>query len=411
MTGITTSFENNAALEIEQLRLALQAAQVGTWDYNMETSQAQWSGICKQLFGLPVDSHITPATLLAQVHPDDQERVAKANARILSPESDGDHNVIFRTQREDGTYRWVQAKGRTMLNDQGQVLRFNGIVFDITELKQTQEALKQSAEVLEHRVAERTQALKEANQKLKKSNENLAEFAYIASHDLQEPLRKIQSFGDILKDQYHAQLGDGVTYLERMQTAARRMSTLIKDLLTFSRLSTRKETMSWVSLTDVFAAVLHDLELFIQETGAEVNLGPLPKVQGDGSQLAQLFQNLLSNAIKFGRAGIPPVVGISADVIKAADLPTTVLPAREADTYCRVDVVDNGIGFDEKYVDRIFQVFQRLHGANQYAGTGIGLAICEKVVTNHGGVIEARSQPGLGTTFSVYLPLYEQEVE
>ena len=269
-----------AALEIEQLRLALQAAQVGTWDYNLETKQAQWSGICKQLFGLPVDMPITSATLLAQVHPDDQERVAQANARILSPLSDGDHNVIFRTQREDETYRWVQAKGRTILNEEGQILRFNGIVFDITELKQAQEALRQSAEVLEQRVTERTQALKEANQKLKKSNENLAEFAYIASHDLQEPLRKIQSFGDILKDQYTLELGDGITYLERMQVAARRMSTLIKDLLTFSRLSIRKESMSWVSLTDIVTDVLHDLELSIQETGAEVELGSLPKCAG-----------------------------------------------------------------------------------------------------------------------------------
>ncbi|AUD05754.1 sensor histidine kinase [Spirosoma pollinicola] len=405
MTGIETSFDNEAALEIEQLRLALQAAQVGTWDYNLETNQAQWSDICKKLFGLPADMHITSATLLAKVHPDDQERVAQANARILSPHSDGDHNVIFRTQREDETYRWVQAKGRTILNEEGQILRFNGIVFDITELKQAQEALRQSAEVLEQRVTERTQALKEANQKLKKSNENLAEFAYIASHDLQEPLRKIQSFGDILKDQYTIELGDGITYLERMQVAARRMSTLIKDLLTFSRLSIRKEAMSWVSLTDIVTDVLLDLELSIQETGAEVELGPLPKVQGDVSQLTQLFQNLLSNAIKFGRIGIPPVIIVRADVVEAGNLPTLVQPVREADKYCRIDVADNGIGFDEKYVDRIFQVFQRLHGVSQYAGTGIGLAICEKVVTNHGGVIAASSQLGQGTTFSVYLPL------
>jgi len=317
MTGTVTLFNTDVALENEQLRLALQAAQVGTWDYNMETGQAQWSTICKRLFGLPEDASVTPAVLLAQVHPDDRERVAQANANVLRPESDGDHNVIFRTLRAGSAPRWVQAKGKTILNDAGRIIRFNGIVFDVTELKQTQEALQQSADVLEQRVAERTQELKEANLQLKKSNENLAEFAYIASHDLQEPLRKIQSFGDILIDQYETQLGEGVMYLERMQSAARRMSTLIKDLLTFSRLSTRQESTKMVSLTNVFSYVVNDLELSIQETGAMFTIGALPSVKGDESQLAQLFQNLVSNAIKFGRPGIKPLIEVRTQRIAA----------------------------------------------------------------------------------------------
>ncbi|AKD58620.1 histidine kinase [Spirosoma radiotolerans] len=405
MTGTAALSISEVALENEQLRLALQAAQVGTWDYNMETGQAEWSVICKRLFGLPEDASVTPAVLLEQVHPDDRERVAHANARVLSPQSDGDHNVIFRTLREGSAPRWVQAKGKTILNDEGRILRFNGVVIDVTELKQAQEALQQSAEVLEQRVAERTQELKEANLQLKKSNENLAEFAYIASHDLQEPLRKIQSFGDILRDQYESQLGEGIMYLERMQSAARRMSTLIKDLLTFSRLSTRQENTTTVSLTDILSHVLHDLELAIQETGAEVTVESLPSVKGDASQLAQLFQNLVSNAIKFGHPGTKPVIEIRTERITATDLPLTIRPVRAVAAYQRIDVSDNGIGFDEKYIERIFQVFQRLHGTSKYAGTGIGLAICEKVVVNHGGSITARSQPGKGTTFSVYLPL------
>ncbi|GAB3809387.1 hypothetical protein GCM10028819_50890 [Spirosoma humi] len=405
MTGTITLFDADVALENEQLRLALQAAQVGTWDYNMETGQAQWSTICKRLFGLPEDASVTPAVLLAQVHPDDRERVAEANASVLSPHSNGDHNVIFRTLWEGHAPRWIQAKGKTKLNDEGRILRFNGIVFEVTELKQAQEALQQSADVLEQRVAERTQELKETNIQLKKSNESLAEFAYIASHDLQEPLRKIQSFGDILRDQYETQLGEGTMYLERMQSAARRMSTLIKDLLTFSRLSTRQESTEMVSLTDVFSYVLHDLELVIQETGAVVTVDSLPSVTGDASQLAQLFQNLVSNAIKFGRPGIEPVIKVRSRRVAAEDLPPTVRPVRAAAAYYCIDVADNGIGFDEKYVERIFQVFQRLHGTSKYAGTGIGLAICEKVVVNHGGAISARSQPDQGTTFSVYLPI------
>ncbi|RIV24033.1 PAS domain S-box protein [Fibrisoma montanum] len=270
---------------------------------------------------------------------------------------------------------------------------------------------------LEERVAERTQELSIANSNLhylnadlKRSNENLQQFAYVASHDLQEPLRKIQSFSDMLKTQYATELGEGTALLERMQLAASRMSMLIKDLLAFSRISTRQNTSSFVQLSTVINAVLIDLELALQEAHATVVIDQLPPVKGDPSQLGQLFQNLLSNALKFRRTStddnpISPRIRITVCQVAADDLPPAVVPARTAGMYHRIDVSDNGIGFDEKYVDRIFQVFQRLHGRSQYAGTGIGLAICAKVVTNHGGAITAHSRPGEGATFSVYLPV------
>ncbi|GAB3900630.1 sensor histidine kinase [Spirosoma agri] len=395
----------DTALEIERLQLALQAAHVGTWDYNLVTNYALWSPICKQLFGLSPTSTVSAAVLLDQVHPDDKERVAQANARILSPQSDGNHNVIFRTINGPDTYRWVQAKGRTIINQQGRIVRFSGIVIDITELKQAQETIRQSADVLEQRVLERTKALNEANQQLKKSNENLEEFAYIASHDLQEPLRKIQTFGDLLNEKYAPHLGEGVAYLERMQTAARRMSNLIKDLLMFSRISSRQRATMSVGLTELVQFVLQDLEMTIEDTKATIHVDPLPTVQGDQSQLAQLFLNLLSNAIKFHRAGVTPLITVKATVVNATELPVSVWPARVVDSYNCIEVSDNGIGFDEKYLDRIFQVFQRLHGKSEYAGTGIGLAICEKVTATHGGAITAKSQLGQGTTFCIYLPV------
>jgi len=224
---------------------------------------------------------------------------------------------------------------------------------------------------------------------------------------LQEPLRKIQSFGDILKSQYAAQLGEGVNYVERMQGAATRMSLLIRDLLTYSRISTRPEVTNAVSLSEVLQTTLTDLDLIIGETGAVVTIELLPTIHGDKSQLGRLFQNLLSNALKFRRPGSVPVVRVSSQGVAAPDLPPSVKPARIAATYHRIDVSDNGIGFDEKYVDRIFQVFQRLHGRSEFAGTGIGLAICEKVVANHGGAITATSQSGQGATFSVYFPVQD----
>ncbi|GAB3559753.1 sensor histidine kinase [Spirosoma fluminis] len=399
------------ALENERLQLALQAAGVGTWDYNLETGFAQWSAICKQLFGLPPQAPVDAAILLNQVHPDDRERVRQANLRILSPESDGEHNVLFRTISEQGQLRWVQAKGKTIRNEHGQVLRFNGVVFDITELKLAQEAQIRSAQVLEQRVAERTQALNDANRQLKKSNDSLTEFAYVASHDLQEPLRKIQAFGDLLKSQYSDQLGSGADYLERMQTASLRMSTLIKDLLTLSRLASQHEAIAQVSLSELVKAVLSDLELTIQETAAVVTIDTLPVIAGYRSQLNQLFQNLLTNALKFHPPGATPAVWVQSQIVQSDALPEAVKPTPGTTRYHRIDVVDNGIGFDQKHAGRIFQVFQRLHGKSQYVGTGIGLAICEKVVTNHDGNITATSQPGNGATFSVYLPAYESSVE
>lgn len=266
---------------------------------------------------------------------------------------------------------------------------------------------------LEVRVDERTAELSTANQNLhylnadlKRSNENLQQFAYVASHDLQEPLRKVQQFGNLLHRKYADQLGEeGADFIKRMQTSAGRMTRLIEDLLVYSRISTRQETTEPTDLGEVVKAVLTDLELRIQETGAVVEVAALPTVPGSALQLSQLFQNLLSNALKFRRPDVSPVIGVTAEVVAASDVPPKVIPARPAAMYQRINVSDNGIGFEEQYLDRIFQVFQRLHGRAEYAGTGIGLAICEKVATNHGGAITATSQPGQGTTFSVYLPV------
>ncbi|WP_234733894.1 ATP-binding protein [Tellurirhabdus bombi] len=272
------------------------------------------------------------------------------------------------------------------------------------QIKESEARYRQLAEKLDIRVQERTQELEDANTDLRRSNENLQQFAYIASHDLQEPLRKIQSFGDLLKRHYADQLGEGAEHLERMQTAASRMSTLIRDLLLFSRIATRQDVRTTVPLIHIINTVLLDLELTIQETGAIIEIDPLPTVLGDRSQLGQLFQNLLSNSLKFRQSNLTPRIQIRWEILAASDLPPTVKPTRQAGTYHRLEVIDNGIGFEEQYADRIFQVFQRLHGKSQYAGTGIGLAICNKVVANHGGAITARSQPGQGATFSVYLP-------
>ncbi len=275
------------------------------------------------------------------------------------------------------------------------------ILTDLTIQKETQQLLKVNNEQLTQTIA----ALEISNQALNRSNTNLQQFAYIASHDLQEPLRKVQQFGDLLHRQYAAQLGEGADYLERMQLAASRMSTLIKDLLSFSRISTRRDTTTPVDLNMIVNTVLSDLDLRIQETNAVFEIDDLPNIKGDRSQLEQLFQNLFSNALKFRRHDVSPVIRVNVNQVEARDLPTLIRPTPLANVYQSISISDNGIGFDEKYVDRIFHVFQRLHGKNEFAGTGIGLAICEKVAANHGGGITANSQPGQGATFTVYFPV------
>ncbi|MBO0936622.1 PAS domain-containing protein [Fibrella sp. HMF5335] len=252
-------------------------------------------------------------------------------------------------------------------------------------------------------------ALEEANYDLTRSNQNLEQFAYIASHDLQEPLRKIQAFGDILKSHYGTALGAGVDHLDRMQAAASRMSQLIHDLLAFSRISTSQAIAIPVALDEVIGQGIENLSVAIDEASAQIRVEALPTVMGDRLQLGQLFQNLLSNAIKFSRRdengdSISPQVIVKSTQIPASDLPLSLKPTRHTESYHCIAVTDNGIGFDEKYASRIFQVFQRLHARNEYAGTGVGLAICEKVAANHGGGIVAHSRPGAGATFSVYLP-------
>lgn len=259
------------------------------------------------------------------------------------------------------------------------------------------------------------QALELANIQLRHSNDNLQQFAYIASHDLQEPLRKITAFGEIIARKYEGVLDDTARdMIGRMQEAAKRMSTLIKDLLDYSRISTHRKPFAPVPLTDLLTNVVNDLYTAIQEAKAVIEWGELPILWGDQRQLEQLFQNLISNAVKFRQPDAPPSISISSRVLKVRDIPAfrsgrELLVPTKADgseqLFNEISVADNGIGFDEKYIDRIFQVFQRLHGKGSYAGTGVGLAICRKVSENHRGMLTATSQFGMGSTFILYLPV------
>ena len=230
-------------------------------------------------------------------------------------------------------------------------------------------------------------------EELARSNEELQQFAFIASHDLQEPLRKITAFGDRLKATCQDALTDkGEDYLHRMQNAAERMQVLIEDLLTLSRITTRAQPFVEVSLSQVTQEVLSDLEIRITQSKARIEIGELPIIKADPLQMRQLLQNLISNALKFHDEKEPLLIRIYSKKITNQQLNSE---------FCQIIVEDNGIGFDEKYLDRIFSVFQRLHGRTEYEGTGMGLAICRKIVERHQGSITAKSEPGKGALFIV----------
>ncbi|MEX2235410.1 MAG: ATP-binding protein [Cyclobacteriaceae bacterium] len=268
----------------------------------------------------------------------------------------------------------------------------NIIITDLTFQKSTQKILKEKNEQLE--------ALNEA---LARSNDDLQQFASVASHDLQEPLRKIQVFSQFLKDRSFGELSDAAKqYVEKIILSANRMKTLIVDILTYSRLSAEESNFESVRLRSICEEIIEDFDLCISEKKAVIELGDLPSVDANKGQLRQVFNNLISNALKFTTPGVHPLITIQAKKINAAELGLS-LP--EEERYCRVSIKDNGIGFDERYAASIFSLFEKLNPKSSYEGSGIGLAIAKKIIDKHQGIIIAKSNEGAGSEFNIILPL------
>ncbi len=357
-----------------QLNEAQELALIGSYDWEVGAETTTSSPEIFRIFGLSRDAkNISMKEFTDAIHEEDFPEVQKAintSVETLAP-----FNYEYRLVMPDKTIKHVHARGKIVPGENGKASRLVGTVQDITARKRNEAKILKKTEELE------------------RSNSDLQRFASVASHDLKEPLRKIQIFADMLMDDHKDVLGeDGQLLLNKIITSGDRMESVIQALLSFSTLGAEKEPASRIDLKSLLKDISDDYELLIQQKNAKLNIENLPVIEGAASQISQLFQNLIGNALKFNRPGVAPVVDISAQIVNGGK-------SHE------ITIKDNGIGFDEKYSSQIFEVFQRLHRKEEYEGTGIGLSICKKIVENHQGTITVRSQINEGATFIITLPV------
>ncbi len=361
----------------------------GTYEWIMEVNKIFCSaGVYRIYETEELNQGITTFFATEFIHPNDKLRVRESTKYAL--ESGQDLNIEYRIITAKGNIKLIHCLARSIRDDSGKVTKFAGSIRDISVQRSIEQTLKNKVEELNH------------------SNRELEEFAYVASHDMQEPLRKITTFSDRLAEKYKDVLtGEGAMYLSRMIASAENMRALINDLLEFSRISKTEQSFESVNLNVILRQVKTDLELTIEETGTVINAQQLPVIDAIGSQMKQLFSNIIGNAIKFRKADMKPVIDITVDTLTEKDKLRYEL--RPNVPYYEVTITDNGIGFEDEYATRIFQVFQRLHGKSEYPGSGIGLAICKKILEHHHGTIYAANVPGQGARFVFILPQHQQK--
>ncbi|WNG33034.1 PAS domain-containing protein [Archangium violaceum] len=407
---------DNARLYAEAKRaqarheVALEAGRMGAWEWDIPAGRVTWAPTLERIHGIPEGSFGgTFQDYQSDMHPEDRQQVLASIQHVVA-QREPEHHIQYRIILPDGQVRWVEAHGRLTLDEQGQPSRLTGVCTDITQRLALEEdarrlvreqAARAEAERARQHTTELLESLRKTQaelaqraQELARSNADLEQFAYVASHDLQEPLRMVASYVQLLSRRYKGKLdADADEFIRYAVDGATRMQALINDLLAYSRVGTRGKELVPVPLEKSLERALSHLRLTLQESGAELKVEPLPWVMGDETQLVQLLQNLVGNAIKF-RGEHSPRIRVST--------------TREADTVT-VAVEDNGIGIEPQYYERIFAIFQRLHAKEEYPGTGIGLSICKKIVERHGGRIWVESTPGQGSTFRFTLTAAEPQ--
>lgn len=360
----------------------------GSFDWDVKNDILLWSDGLKRLFSggdmTKLPEKLSYEFYLSCLHENDVNWIKKIVEEAIKTKNP--YSFEHRLINLEGIEKIVHTQGWVTTNEKDELIKFIGNTVDITEMKVYEKDLKYKIE------------------ELNRSNQDLEQFAYVASHDLQEPLRKIMAFGERLNGKFGEQLGpDGQFYLSRMMDAANRMKILMENLLSYSRVSTKTEPFELVDLGFIIESILSDLEVKIQEVDAEIKMMPMPKLNALSTQMQQLFQNLITNALKFVKPNEKPKISIEAYQADRKEMSLLGVPFKHH-KYYKISIIDNGIGFDEEYTEKIFLIFQRLHGRSEFEGTGLGLAICKKIVDNHHGYIIAKSELNKGAIFTVYLP-------
>jgi two-component system, chemotaxis family, CheB/CheR fusion protein len=297
---------------------------------------------------------------------------------------------------KDGNYRWFLTRVFPVKDKHGKAIQWIGTNTDIDEQKR-------SEEILEEKVKKRTKELVKVNEELERSSYDLLQFASVASHDLKEPLRKIQSYSNLLLLRYKDKLDStGQKYCQYLNEGGKRMKNLIDDILSYSKISSETLNFQQIDLNHLLSDIFYDLEILLKETNPKIEIGGLCEIECIPGQIRQVFQNLISNSLKFRKPDITPVITITGKVVKGEELDEKL---EKGASYCKIEVKDNGIGFGMKYIEQIFTLFKRLHSKDEYAGTGIGLAIVKKIIEKHHGRITADSVLGEGALFTVILPI------
>lgn len=409
LTDVTEKVESRKRLEEieEKLRLAIDSADLGTYEVDLINNKIKTSERFREIWG--IKEELSRQNYADFVHPEDQPARQEAHRQSLIT---GVLTYEARLVKRDNTQSWISANGKILFDKDGKAVTLVGVIQDITEQKEF-------ARELERQVQERTEELQTANEEIVATNEELSEannslvkanleleqFNYATSHDLQEPVRKIQTFANFLIDSPEItsnKKNEG--YAKKILSAADRMKNIIIDLLQYSHHARGERQYELNDLNLVIETVKSDLELIIEQKHAVIKSDLLPIVNAIPRQMHQLFMNLISNSLKFTKAGSD--AHITIQVTKLSDSLKKQFDLKG--NYHHITVRDNGIGFEPKFAEYVFELFKRLHPRNEYAGTGIGLALCKKIVENHEGVIFAESQPDDGTSIHVILPVLEK---
>ena len=398
-TETTEKVLNHMALQEsrDQLQFAIEATELGTWDYNPDSKKFSANSRLKEWFGLDGNEEIDLKLAINVIADKDKERVVQAIQTSLEYSSGGRFEVEYTViNPTDQSERIVRVRGRAWFDDNKIARRLNGTLQDVTSTVLARMKV-------EELVTERTKELERANQELQKSNAELAQFAYISSHDLQEPARKIKTFCEILKTTLDQVDPRSQNYLKKIEASSSRMLALIRDVLAFSQLRKDNQELVAIDLNEALATALDDFEVLIEEKCAVIKSDILPTIHGITVQIAQLFHNLISNSLKFTAKGVNPKILIRVTSMNAEEVPRHS-GLNHNKTFFKISFADNGIGFNQDYAAKIFDIFQRLHAKSEYQGTGIGLPMCRKICQNHGGDIYAESTLGKGSIFHVILP-------